>query len=132
MQHKFLMWLLTHTDSGHSQSLSYSDLLHHLKIPSLASRRVQHDLLFLRNIIRGEVDCPVLLESFPLHVPSRSTRTVSVFTVPRARVRTVDSGMFCRVPKVMNTYLSSASNPEVFYEGLAVFRARVIRYVLNL
>ena len=56
VQHKFLIWLLTHTDSGHSQSLSYSDLLNHLKIPSLASRRVQHDLLFLRNIIRGKVD----------------------------------------------------------------------------
>ena len=28
VQHKFLIWLLTRTDSGHSQSLSYSDLLH--------------------------------------------------------------------------------------------------------
>ena len=33
---------------------------------------------------------------------------------------------------MMNTYLGSASNPDVFYEGLSVFRARVIRYVLNL
>ena len=106
------MWLLTHTDFDHSQSISYSDLLHHLKIPSLASRRVQHDLQFLRNLIRGKVDCPVLLESFPLHAPSRSTRTVSVFTVPRARVRTVDSGMS---QKVMNTYLGSARQTQMYF-----------------
>ena len=128
-RHKFLIWLFTHTDSGHSQSLSYSNLPHHFKIPSLVSRRVQHDLLLLRNIIRGKVDCPVLLESFSLHVPSRPTRTVSVLTVPRARVQTVDSGMFCRVPRAMDAYLGSTSNPGVFYESLAVFRAYVIRYV---
>ena len=46
VQHKFLIWLLTHTSSGYAASLSYESLLLHFKIPSLASRRVQHDLLF--------------------------------------------------------------------------------------
>ena len=33
---------------------------------------------------------------------------------------------------MMNTYLGNASDPDVFYESLAAFRARVIRYVLNM
>ena len=79
---RVLIWLLTHTSSGRAHSMSYGCLLLHFKIPSLASRRVQHDALFLRNIVRGKIDSPALPESFALHVPPRSTRTVSVFTVP--------------------------------------------------
>ena len=56
-------------------------------------------------------------------MPFRSTRTVSVvFTVPRARVRTVDSGMFSRAPRAVNAYLGSASNPDVFYVRSPVAR----------
>ena len=132
VQHKFLIWLLTHTSSGRAHSLSYGCLLLHFKIPSLASRRVQHDVLSLRNIVREKIDSPALLESFPLHVPPRSTRTVSLFTVPRARVRTVDSGMFSRIPRVMNAFLSSTFSPDVFHDSLGVFRASVIKYILTL
>ena len=42
VQHKFLIWLLTHASSGRAHSLSYGCLLLHFKIPSLASRRMQH------------------------------------------------------------------------------------------
>ena len=52
VQHKFLMWLQSHTASGHCPSLSYPDLLNHFKIPTLSSRRIQHDLMFIRNIFR--------------------------------------------------------------------------------
>ena len=53
VQHKFHIWLPTHTSSGRAHSLSYGCLLLHFNIPSLASCRVQHDVLFLRNIVRG-------------------------------------------------------------------------------
>ena len=47
VQHKFLMWLNSHTSSS-CPSLSYQALLDHFGIPSLASRRTQFDLLFLK------------------------------------------------------------------------------------
>ena len=78
VQHEFLIWLLAHSSFGYANSLSYDDLLHHFRMSSLASRRVQRDLLFLRNIIRGKVDCQTLLKSFPLHVPPQLIRTVSL------------------------------------------------------
>ena len=64
VQHKFLMWLSHHSSSGTSPSLSYPDLCRHFKVPSLAARRVQHDLLCLRNILTSRLDTPLLLESF--------------------------------------------------------------------
>ena len=132
VQHKFLIWLLAHTTSGQSNSLSYDCLLSHFKLPSLAQRRVQCDVLFLRNIMRGKVDAQVLLESFPLHVPPRSTRTLTLFTVPRARVKTVETGMFCRLAKNMNAFLASDLGADLFYDSFGVFRVRVINYVIHL
>ena len=43
--------------------------------------------------MRGEVDAiaQVLSERFLLSVPPRSDRTVTLFTVPRARVKTVET-----------------------------------------
>ena len=132
VQHKFLTWLLAHTTSGQANSLSYDHLLSHFKLPSLAQRRVQHDILYLRNIMRGKVDAEALLDSFPLHVPPRSTRTLTLFAVPRARVKTIETGMFCRTAKNMNAFLASGSGADIFYDSFVVFRAHVIKYVLSI
>ena len=129
VQHKFLIWLLTHT-SGQTSSLSYRDLLHHFHLPSLKARRVQHDLLFLRNVLQARYDSSLLLRSFSLHVPARSTRTPTLFTVPRARVNTVMCGIFCRVPKAMNAFLSDRCvTADVFVDSDHVFRNQVKSYV---
>ena len=129
VQHKFLSWLLYHT-SGRASSLSYQDLLHHFNLPSLAARRVQHDLIFLRNVVLTKYDSPSLLHSFSLHVPARSTRTHPLFAVPRARVNTVKSGVFCRAPREMNEFLGDAKvSADLFADSVHVFRSRVQFYV---
>ena len=133
VQHKFLTWLLSRTSSGHADSLSYSGLLSHFKIPSLAARRVQHDLLFLRNVVRGKVDCMALLRAFSLHVPPRSTRASPLFSVPPARVRTVDCGVFCRATRAMNSFSrGTESDVDLFSDSAGVFRAQVLKYVLTI
>ena len=132
VQHKFLIWLLSWTSSGYAHSLSYDCLLAHFKLPSLSSRRIQHDLLFLRNISRQKVDCQILLESFPLHVPARSTRNATLFAVPRARVRTVESGMFSRLAKSMNAFLRGTPAADVFNDSAGVFKNQVLRYIAAL
>ena len=91
VQHKFLIWLLTNTYSGHATSLAYEDLLKHFRMPSLASRRVQHDLMFIKNMFHARHDSRVLLSSFSLHVPTRSIRTQRLFYEPRARVNTLNT-----------------------------------------
>ena len=132
VQHKFLMWLLTSSPSGFTSSLSYQNLLSHFKVPSLASRRIQHDLIFVRNIFHSKLDSQTLQSSFSLHIPARSTRTQKLFSEPWARVSTVQSGMFCRIPRLMNLFLSKNCTVDVFSDSLYSFKRSVIRYVRTL
>ena len=47
IQHKFLIWLAT-VSTRSSQNLGYDELLTLFKIPSLAKRRLQYDILFVK------------------------------------------------------------------------------------
>ena len=132
VQHKFLMWLSHHSSSG-STSLSYPELCRHFKVISLSARRVQHDLLFLRNILSTKLDSPILLESFSLHVPTRSTRNCHLFYEPRARVNTVQRGTFCRLPRLTNSFLSGRDvTADIFSDSFGTYRGHVLRYVAGL
>ena len=135
VQHKFLMWLSHHSSptSRTAPSLSYPDLSRHFKIPSLASRRIQHDLIFLKNILTTKLDCPFLLESFSLLVPARLTRSRHLLYEPRARVNTVQRGMFCRLPKHANCFLNSPeTRADMYNDSLGSYRGHVVRYVARL
>ena len=112
VQHKFLIWLLSNTTSGHAPSLAYTDLLSHFHLPSLASRRVQHDLLFIRNVFNSRLDSHILLRSFYLHAPTRSIRTRRLFYEPRPRVNTVKRGLFLRVPQLVNSFLRAVPEAD--------------------
>ena len=102
-----LMWLLSYTLSGYAPSLSYENLLHHFRLPALSSRQMQHAIIFTRNIFRLNIDSADLLASFALHIPTRSTRAYKLFNEPRARVNTVQSSLFCRLPRVDNSFFKS-------------------------
>ena len=104
VQHKFLLWLNSHCNIP-CQSVSYSSLSRHFGVPFLSSRRVQHDLLFLKGLFAGKINSPELLGKFPLHVPHRSTRTTPLFAESRARIIAVQSGLVCRVARITNAML---------------------------
>ena len=74
VQHKFLLWLNSHCNIP-CQSLSYSALSRHFGVPFLSSRRVQHDLLFLKGLFAGKINSPELLGKFPcMCLPDRRAR----------------------------------------------------------
>ena len=79
VQHKFLMWMATRSRQTVTHSLAYDELMRSFSIPNLKARRLQYDLVFLRNIYRGQVDSPFLLSCFPLHIPGRATRVCRCF-----------------------------------------------------
>ena len=132
VQHKFLMWASAHLCIGYSSFL-YPDLLRAFKINSLASRRVQHDLLFIRNVVKNRVDSDALLCQFPLSVPARSTRSQNIFAVPRARVNTVQCGLFYRIPRLVNSFLSCATvKADIFADSFYAYKNCVLKYVSTL
>ena len=128
VQHKFLMWLNSHTSSS-CPSLCYQALLDHFGIPSLCSRRTQYDLLFgLKSIYSGRLNSSDLLSSFPLHVPPRSTRSVLLFAERPWRVATVRDGLLRRIPKCMNAFLSR-EHVDFFKDSYGTFKTSVVKYV---
>ena len=132
VQHKSLMWLLSHTSSGYATSLSYENLLHHFR---LHSRLVEcSTTLSLSATFSGsKIDSADLLASFALHIPSRSTHAYRLLNEPRARVNTVQSGLFCRLPRVANAFLNHCLNrADIFSDTFCAFKRIVIRYVNEL
>ena len=128
VQHRFLTWLNAHSRSR-SPSMSYATLLKHFKTCSLASRRTQHDILFVRNVLTGKIRSSFLLSAFSLSTPIRSTRQQVLLYVPYARVSTVKGGLYVRLPKVVNSFLRQRSQADIFHDSYVTFRSSVIAYV---
>ena len=129
VQHKFLIWLLSHSSSGQATSLSYPDLLKHFGIPSLACRRKQHDLMFIRNLFHSRLDSRLLLQSFSLNAPTRSIRTPRLFYEPHPRVNTVKRGLFFRVPQLVNEFLRSVPAADLFADTAGTFKTHVRNFI---
>ena len=128
VQHKFTMWLNAHC-AVQSPLISYPDLLRHFKLNSLAARRLQHDILFIRNVFCGKIDSPFLLNAFSLAIPARVTRQQVLFSIPRARVNTIREGLYVRLPRTANQFLETCATPDVFCDSFYSFRALVLSYV---
>ena len=127
VQHKFLVWLCARC-RVRNVSLEYKNLLHHFGLASLAARRLQYDIMLLRNIYNNKIDSSFLLESFPLAAPPRVLRNRVLFHVPHARVNTVKLGMFVRIPRHCNMFLNSALNVDICHARIGDFRKHVIVY----
>ena len=75
VRHRFLTWLNRCSPQPAScQSLDYAALLRHFRMCPLSSRRVQHDILFIRNVFRRRIDSAFLLGSFTPSAPVRIGR----------------------------------------------------------
>lgn len=133
VEHKFLMWLNANC-RYRSSSLSYADLLKHFKLTAVSARHIQHDIMFIRNVLRGKISSTLLLRAFSLRVPLRSTRqqATTLLYVPFARVNVVKSGLFVRSPKHLNLFLDALPTADMFSDSFHAFRAKVKQFVATL
>ena len=130
VQHKFLMWLSARArGTDRLTSLEYRELLDHFRVPSLEARRKQLDLVYLRSIVTSKVDSSFLLGCFSLHVPGRTMRNVSLFDVPFARVATVKTGVFVRLPTLANDFIRRYPQIDFIVDRFATFKTAVLNYV---
>ena len=133
VQHKFLIWLNRRARGADgSTSLDYRQLLNVFNVPTLEARRVQFDLLFLRNILSCKIDSSFLLTCFGLHVPSRTTRKSVLFHVPFGRVLTVKSGTFCRLATLANAFIRHSKEVDFFSDDFSAFKSSVLDYIRSL
>ena len=62
-------------------------------------------------------------------LPDRPATGPSLYE-PRARVNIVQRGMFCRLPRVTNSFLSGRDvTADVFSDSFSTYRGHVLRYV---
>lgn len=130
VQERFLIWLSARC-RAHRVSFTYRDLAMYFNVIPIASRHEQHDIMFIRNIHRHKVCSSFLLEKFAIAVPVRELRTQALFAVSFARVNTVRSCAFNRIPKVCNAFLNVNRDIDVWESNMAEFKSRVKTYVIN-
>ena len=106
VQHRFLMWLGSRCRAV-DVSLQYEDLLRSFRVKTLAARRAQHDILFIRYVHHHEIDSSFLVERIPIAVPKRSLRKIEGFHVPFGRTSTVKNSIFSRAPSTCNRFLKN-------------------------
>ena len=131
VQHRFLVWLARNSDRP-SNSTDYCTLLSHFDVRSMKSRLAQYDLMFLFHVYRARIDSPVLLGSFGLAVPARSTRSYVLWNVPRGRVNTVQRNVFTRTPSLCNSFLAADSSVDMFMSTERSFKSRAIGFTRTL
>lgn len=113
VQHKFLLWLAFVSDRS-CTAMGYDALLAHFNMYSLRSRFIQHDIMFLYNVLHGRIDSMNLVSTFGLSVPPRPTRNPSLLAIPFARVNTVLRSPRCRIPTHVNSFLKSCPSIDLF------------------
>ena len=128
VQHRFLLWLCGRCQLS-GVSFEYDELLRYFDLTCLAARRKQHDLMFMRNVQNQRVDSSFLLDCFPLSVPVRNLRTQSLFHVSYARVGTVKSGMFCRLPQACNAFLDARRDVDMWGSSVGQYKKAILSFV---
>ena len=131
VQHRFLVWLARNSDRP-SNTTDYCALLSYFNVRSIKSRLAQYDLMFLFHVHRSCIDSPVLLASFGLAVPARSTRSFVLWSVPRGRVNTVQRNVFTRTPSLCNSFLAADTSVDMFTSTVYSFKSRVIAFTKTL
>ena len=129
------MWLPSHTQRQPTcASLAYDQLRVFYDVRSLRARRVQGDVLFLTKLFRGLISSPYLLQSFILHIPSRITRIAAftLFDVPRGRVNAVQSGLFLRILRVVNDFITSSPSSDVLTDSIGRVKRDISQYTSTL
>ena len=72
------------------------------------------DLSFLHDLFNGRIDSKSLVERFSLRVPARQTRSNELFALTNPRVSVCNASLFFRLPRVMNSLLTSRPTLDLF------------------
>jgi hypothetical protein len=81
VQNRFLSYAAFLLKIDHPQH-DYSLIRSTLRLPSLASRRIEADHSFITSLLNGSVDSPDLLSSISFRVPTHNARIHCLFQLP--------------------------------------------------
>ena len=88
----------------------------------LKTRRRSSDVVFLYKLLRGDVDCPRLLNLICLHTPSHSTRSINPFYVPTTTTNYLFNNPIHRAQRAVNSLCSNFDFDPHFHNLLTLKR----------
>jgi hypothetical protein len=80
----------------------YSPVMHRLGMNTLADRRLEANLIFLRRLIDGHVDSPELLAQINFKVPSFHSRQLIIFSLPKFNTNYAKNRPLYRMMSIAN------------------------------
>lgn len=124
VQKQFLLFCLRRFQWNPLSLPSYSSRLSLIKLPSLTSRRTMLNVLFVLNIINGNIGSYFLIENLSFHVPQRPTRYYYPLAVKAFRTNYANSDPFIRCCRDFNrlySYVDFSVNNNVIKRNILYF-----------
>lgn len=123
IQKKFTRYL------GFKFKVPYSDYEHRCErfhLLPLVLRRTVADAIFLVKVVRGDIDCPQLLQLVKLRVPEVMTRKKAVLNVPQCSTNYEQNSFFVRASTVVNR-LCESDEVDLFCTSIEAIRIVFVR-----
>uniref|UniRef100_A0A8D9ESG1 Reverse transcriptase domain-containing protein n=1 Tax=Cacopsylla melanoneura TaxID=428564 RepID=A0A8D9ESG1_9HEMI len=112
IQHKFLRSIAFRTNSP-IRNHDYSEIETKYEVMTLGARRQLNDLVFLHKLINHNIFCPDLLYQINIHVPTRNTRSQTIFKLDRCKTNAQQHSSLQRCQNLWNK-LASEGDVDVF------------------
>lgn len=126
IQKRFL-WHLAYADGKAKRIRSYESRLSYFKMVSLEKRRTIIDSSFVFKLLRGKLDCPLLLSKFRFRAPARIPRAPITPLHPPPR-RTV-LGANSVVPRLSKLLNGSSDLIDVNFDSYAKFHRTILSII---
>ena len=95
-------WTMIPSFVGYWITIKNDVLLQRFDVLSIKRRLALNDFNFMHDVFSGRINSPHIPSMFSLAVQCGRTRSRPVLRDPPARVETIKSGMFCRLPRLVN------------------------------
>jgi hypothetical protein len=129
LQTKFIRFLCYKMRVNYSSNNYYELCRKHHLIP-LVKRRAIADIVYLVNIIKGNVDCPNLLSKISLNVPTRRFRKFRPISIYKSRTKYRKNSLLGRAGSSLNKVLAHLDF-DIFNDSITVIRNKLVGFYMR-
>lgn len=132
IQRSFTRHLAFHS-SGIFHRAPYDLRLKHFNLMSLKNRRTLLNIIFLKKLISGDIDCNHLLQSVSLKIPYHYPRhpITEIFYIPLSRTNLLKYSPLPRVCLHYNEICKKVADIDIFHDTYPKFKEKLCSYFLK-
>lgn len=124
VQRRLLKYLSFKLDGVYPQmGFSHNDLLTRHRVDALQDRRIKSQIIFLSQLLQGNIDCPSFLEKIKFLVPRAESRNPPTFYLPTPRINV---NKYSPLHDLCNNYNKINSKLDVFNCSVAQIKKLIL------